>query len=86
MTKPNKGGLVLGALVAGWHVFWVLLIVLGVAQRLLDFIFWAHMIQPVYKVSAFDPKAMLILIGITFVTGYGFGYVGVLLWNKLHRA
>ena len=44
------------------------------------------MIQPVYVIKAFDPKAALILIGLTFITGYAIGLVGAVLWNKLHPA
>ena len=84
-TNPNKLGLVFGALLAIWHLFWVLLVLLGWAQPLIDFVFWAHMIQPVYVIKPFDPRAAAILIGITFFIGYLFGFFAALLWNKLHR-
>jgi hypothetical protein len=76
---------VIGALLGGWHLFWALLVAIAWAQPLLDFIFWAHMIRPVYVVKAFDPVAALTLIVITSVTGYIFGYAGAILWNKLYR-
>ena len=85
MNNPNRVGLVFGALIAGWHAVWISLILLGWAQPLMDFVFWAHMINPVYVVKAFDPKAAVTLIVITFIMGYAFGFVGALLWNKLHR-
>ena len=85
MIKPNKAGLVIGALIGGWHLIWVLLVVSGCAQRLIDFIFWAHMIRPVYVVGPFDPIAAVTLLGITFFSGYAFGYLGGSLWNGLHR-
>lgn len=74
-----------GVLIGSWHVFWAILVLVGWAQPIIDFIFWAHMIQPIYVIKAFDPKAALILIAITFLTGYAFGFVGALIWNKLHR-
>ena len=86
MANLNKVGLVIGALIGGWHVLWALLVLLGWAQPLMDFVFWAHMINPVYLVKAFDPKAAATLVVITFIMGYAFGFVGALLWNKLHRA
>jgi hypothetical protein len=82
----NRTGLVFGALIAGWHLLWVLLVLLGWAQPLIDFVFWAHMIQPVYVIRAFDPRAAFTLILLTFFSGYAFGFVGALLWNNLHRA
>jgi len=86
MANPNKVGLVFAAVIGGWHLCWALLVLLGWAQRIIDFIFWAHMIQPVYVIKAFDPVAAVTLIVITGVTGYVFGYVGAVVWNRLHRA
>ncbi len=86
MTNPNRIGLVIGALIGGWHVLWAALVLAGWAQPLLDFVFWAHMIQPVYIVKAFDLEAAVALIAITFVIGYLFGFIGALLWNRLHRS
>ena len=85
MTNPNKVGLVAGALIGGWHLFWALLVLLGWAQPIIDFIFWAHMIQPIYMIKPSDPLAAVTLIGITVVIGYVFGFLGALIWNRLHR-
>ena len=86
MTNPNKVGVVVGALIASWHILWVLLVLLGWAQPILNFVFWAHMIQPVYVVNTFDFKAAITLIGITLLSGYAFGFLGAIIWNKLHRS
>lgn len=85
MINSNKVGLVIGALFVGWHGLWIGLILLGWAQPLLDFVFWAHMIKPVYLVKPFDPKAAISLVIMTFAVGYAIGSVSALLWNKLHR-
>jgi hypothetical protein len=84
VTNPNKVGLVIAALIAGWHVVWSLLVLIGCAQTILDFIFWAHMIKPVYFVKPFDPTAAVVLIVITGVIGYVFGFFGAVIWNRLH--
>ena len=81
----TKVGLVFGLLVGGWHVLWVLLVAIGWAQPLINFVFWAHMIQPIYVIKAFDPKAAITLVLITFVTGYVLGLIGAGIWNKLHQ-
>lgn len=86
MVNPNKVGLVIGALIGGWHLVWSALVFLGGAQPILDFIFWAHMIQPVYVIKPFDLSAALTLILITAVGGYVFGFVGAIIWNRLHRS
>jgi len=85
MTNPNKVGLVIGALIGGWHLVWSILVLLGGAQPIIDFIFWAHMIQPIYVIKSFSISASLTLIVITAVMGYIFGYIGAMIWNKLHR-
>jgi hypothetical protein len=85
MVNPNKVGLVVGALIGGWHVVWSALVLLGWAQPILDFIFWAHMIRPVYIVKSFDPTAAITLIIVTAAIGYIFGLFGAMIWNRLHR-
>jgi hypothetical protein len=85
IVNPNKAGLVLGTLMGGWHILWALLVVVGWAQRVLDFVFWMHFLKPPYVVGTFDPKVALILILVTTATGYIVGYVLGLLWNWIHR-
>ena len=43
------------------------------------------MIQPIYVIKRFDITAALTLIVITAIIGYVFGYIGAIIWNKLHR-
>ena len=86
MVNPNKVGLVIGALIGGWHLVWSLLVLFGCAQPIIDFIFWAHMIQPIYVIKPFSFLAAITLIAITAVTGYVFGYIGAVIWNKLRQA
>ena len=85
MANPDKVGLVIGALIGTWHVVWSLLVFLSWAQPIIDFIFWAHMIKPIYFVKPFDPVAAVALIVITAVIGYVFGFFGAIIWNRLHR-
>lgn len=85
MANPNKVGLVVGALIGGWHVVWSLLVLSRWAQPVIDFIFWAHMIKPIYVIQPFDPSAAVTLILITALIGYLFGFLGAIIWNRLHR-
>jgi hypothetical protein len=85
VASLSKVGLVIGALIGGWHVIWALLVLIGWAQPIIDFVFWAHMIQPIYVVKPFDPLAAVALIVITSVIGYIFGLLGAAIWNGLHR-
>jgi hypothetical protein len=85
LSQPNKVGLVFAALIGGWHVMWMLLVLTKTAQPLLNFIFWAHMITPIYIIKPFDPIAAVTLLVMTSVTGYIFGYIGAIIWNKIHQ-
>jgi hypothetical protein len=85
MTNPNKVGLVIAALIGGWHVLWVALVAPGWAQPLINFVFWAHMIRPIYVIQPFDAIAAVTLLFVTSMSGYIFGYAGAILWNRLHR-
>ena len=84
MTNPSNVGLVIAVLIGGWHVAWSLLVLIGWAQPILDFIFWAHMIKPVYFVKRFDPTAAVALIAITSSSDMS-GFLGAVIWNRLHR-
>lgn len=84
--NTNKTGLVVGVFMAAFHLVWSLLVLVGWAQPLLDFVFTLHMISPVYQVMAFSWVNALGLIILTFVVGYVLGFVFAVIWNKLHRA
>ncbi len=85
ITNPNKVGLVFGAILGGWHFVWALLVFLGFAQTIYDFILWAHMIHLPLTVGPFDLSAAIVLILLTTAVGYIFGYLGACVWNRVHR-
>ena len=85
ITNPNKAGLVFGAVLGGWHLLWSLLVLLGFAQAIYDFILWAHMIHLEITIGPFDPRAAVTLIVFTTILGYIFGYTAAWIWNRVHR-
>ena len=85
MINVNKTGLVIAALIGGGHVVWVALVAAGWAQPVINFVFWAHMIRPIYVIQPFDAVAAVTLLVISSVWGYIFGYAGAIVWNKLHQ-
>ena len=81
----QKVALTLAVFFAGAHLMWSVLIILGWAQPLMDFIFWAHMIDNPYHISGFTLMQSGVLIVVTFGVGYLLGWVFAWLWNTLHK-
>lgn len=84
MHKTHKVGLVFAAVIGGWHVVWAGLVFLGVGQKLVDTLLWAHMIDMEYVVGPFDVSAALTLVFVTAIIGYCFGYAASIAWKKIH--
>lgn len=83
--NKNKIGLILGSFAGLFHLVWGLLIVFGLAQPLLDFIYNLHSLNNPFTVMPFDLVRTLGLIVVTFLVGYVFGYVFAMIWNKFHQ-
>lgn len=85
IVNTNRTGLVLALLLGVWHLVWALLVAVGWAQSLINFVFWMHFIKPVYAIQPFSLGIALILIAITSALGYVIGYALGFLWNWLHK-
>lgn len=82
--SPHKLGLVLATFIGGWHIVWSLLVLLGWAQSLLNFVFWLHFIAPPYEVGLFVPWRAMMLVAVTTTVGYVFGRALGAIWNWVH--
>lgn len=83
--SPNRAGLAVGAVFALFHLCWAMMIALGFAQPMIDFMLWLHMIKPFIVVDAFSIGRAVGLIVLTGVIGYLMGAVFAALWNWMHR-
>ncbi len=84
ILNTNKTALTVGLFLGGWHLLWSILIALGIAQPLYDFILWAHMVHMQILIGPFELKAAILLVIATFIIGYVFGWIFATIWNKLH--
>ncbi len=82
----NKAGLVLGAVIGGWHLCWAMLVALGLAQPVIDFVFWMHFIKPIYVIEPFEITRAAILVIVTAALGFVIGSVFAMVWNAVHKA
>ncbi len=83
--NKNKTGLTFGFLISFFHLFWSILVALGVAQALLDFVFNLHMLDVPMTVASFNLAKALGLVIITFIAGYIFGWLMAFFWNKCFK-
>lgn len=83
--NANKSGLVLGCALGGWHLGWAILLAIGWAQALMDFVFRIHFLSPAWTVGPFQLGTAVLLVLFTGFVGYFFGYTFALLWNWLLR-
>lgn len=84
--NTTKTAYVFAIIFGGFHAFWALLIALGFAQTLIDFIFTLHMIVPFYQVAPFNIMIAVSLVVFTSLVGLIVGYIFARVWNKLHKA
>lgn len=77
-------GLALGAMLGLYHAVWSILVMLGLAEGLLDFIYGIHFLSNPFMVTEFNLTRAVILVVVTTVVGYVFGWVFAWIWNWLH--
>lgn len=82
--NKHRAGLALGGLLGLWHLVWALLVAVGVAQAILDFVFRIHLLSNPYTVQPFRLGSAAVLIIVTALIGYVLGWVFAFMWNRFH--
>lgn len=85
MLNTSKVALTLSLFAGGVHIVWSVLVALGLAQPLMDFIFWAHMVANPLQVTGFNITQAGILIVVTAAIGYMVGWIFATVWNKTQK-
>lgn len=80
---PHNTGLALGGLFAVFHFLWAVVVALGYAQSMINWIFRLHFIEPPYTIAPFSWALAVGLIVVTFIVGYVLGWAFAMIWNKL---
>ena len=81
-----KTGLVVGLFLAIVHAIWAILVALGVAQGLIDWVTEMHMLANPYVVLDFSLGTAIGLVVMVFVVGYVLGWICAALWNSLRKS
>ena len=79
---PHSLGLAFGGFLGLWHASWSILVWIGAAQWLIDFVFRLHMIAPPYKITVFNLGTAVALVLVTMCTGYVIGWLIGVIWNR----
>ena len=81
--QPPSVGLVVGLSLGLLHLVWSLLVMVGWAQGIMDFILSLHFLSNPYVMQTFDVTKALMLVFITFIVGYVVGWVFTVIWNMM---
>lgn len=76
-------GLVVGATAGLWHLVWAILVFLGFAQALLDWIYGIHFLDNPFTVGNFELGRAVVLVVVTSIVGYVAGWVFSAIWNTM---
>ena len=77
-----RTSLIGGLFLASLHTCWVILVMLGLAQPLLDFVFKLHMLNSPFHVEAFNLLLAIELVGMTFLIGCFYGAIFYIIKSK----
>jgi len=83
--NPFQLSIISGFSLASLHICWALLVAVGWAQTVIDFIFKLHMLSSPFKVQPFELALALGLIGITFLIGCFYGIVFSVVKNAFQK-
>ena len=83
MINRHKLGLVLASFTGISHFLWAWLVLTGMAQTVINWIFQLHFIQPAYLIMPFDLGVATTLVALTSAIGYLSGWILASIWNWL---
>ncbi|TAK03676.1 hypothetical protein EPO34_00750 [Patescibacteria group bacterium] len=86
-VSPKRLALTFGLFAGLVHLVWSVLVAVGLAQGLVDFLYAAHfMSQMPSKVDPFSLGNAALLVIFSSAVGYAAGWVVATIWNKTANA
>jgi len=81
IIEKNRLGMTLGIFVGLWHLLWVILVGIGVAQSYLDWILPLHFVGLAVPLLTFNWMSAILLVIIATIAGYVMGWIFAAIWN-----
>lgn len=81
MNHQVRIGVIWGCFFATLHVVWALLVWLGWAQPIINFVFWLHMLSVPVQVQPFDLTLAASLVVFTWCVGFVSGVTFSAIWS-----
>ena len=78
-----RSSVTIGMLVALWHAIWVILVALGWAGIVLDFVLKLHFIGLRVQILPYSAVTGMILLLVAFTVGAFLGALAAMIWNAL---
>lgn len=85
MLNKNAVAVTVGVFLAIVHAAWALMVWMGLAQKIVNWVTTVHMVQMRVVVNSFDVGLAVKLLILTFVGGYVFGWVFAWTWNRFRK-
>lgn len=76
-----KTAMAVGTVFAAWHTMWVVLVGLGWATAVLNFVLELHFLKIGFQVAPYSAFTAFSLVAITFCAGALLGAIFALVWN-----
>lgn len=81
MVNKNRVGLFFGTIYGLCHLLWVLLLTLGLAQPMMDWLISMHFLNVTYTLNEVMAGKAILGIVMALVWGYIDGFILAALWN-----
>ena len=78
-----KTAMAVGTVFAAWHIMWVVLVRVGWASEVLNFVLELHFLKVDFQLSPYSAFTAFSLLAITFCVGALLGAILALVWNWL---
>ena len=83
--SPQRAGMALGGLLATIHLVWAVLVAVGLAKPLIEFIMRVHMVSEPVTVLPFDLVTAIELVVVTGLVGFAVGHGFAHIWNTVGK-